>query len=89
MTGSTDIEHNGFVSQISTTMRASTSTCKDGDFLSHFDKVYEAQAQIQVISPKHLLIKNHVAANRSKMKGQLPLDQIFGFCRTYKEILNY
>ena len=37
-------EHNKYCGQVSTIMRALTS--KDGDSLSHFDKIEESQAQI-------------------------------------------
>ena len=43
-TGGSNIEHNKYVGQVSTFMRALTS--KDGDFLSHFDKIDESEAEI-------------------------------------------
>ena len=34
-----------------------------------------------------MIIDNHtVVANKSKIKGQLPLEHIFGFCKTLKKI---
>ena len=64
-------------------MRALTS--KDGD-LSHFVKIDESKNQIKSTSLKHLLINNHdVAANKGNIKGQFPLEHIFGFCRTFKK----
>ena len=33
-----------------------------------------------------MLITNHEAANRGKIKGQLPLEHIFGFCKTFKKV---
>ena len=64
---SSDIEHNKYVGQISTIMRALTS--EDADLLSHFDKVDQSQAQIEDTSLKHLLFKNHdEAAKKSKIK---------------------
>ena len=66
-------------------MRAPTS--KDGDLLSHFDKIDESEAEIENISLHHHLINNHdLAANKGKIKGVLPLEQNFGFCRTFKKI---
>ena len=66
-------------------MRALTS--KNGDLLSHFDKNDESEDQIVNTSPHHRLINNHdVAANKGKIKGQLPLEYVFGFCRTFKKI---
>ena len=83
-TGGSDIEHNKVVGQIQTIMRALTS--EDGDFISHLGKINETQAEIQKISLKLLLTINHdVAANKTKIKGQLPLEHIFGFCRTLKK----
>ena len=83
-TGGSDIEHNMFCGKISTFMRALTS--KDGDLLSQFDKTYEAEAENENTSVKHLLINNHdVAANKGKIKGQLQLEYIFGFCKTFKK----
>ena len=38
-TGGSDIEHNKYLGQVSTIMEALTS--KDGDLLSHFDKIDE------------------------------------------------
>ena len=56
-------------------------------FLSHFDKIDESQAQIEKLSLKHLLINNHdIAANKNKIKIQLPLENKFGFCETFKKL---
>ena len=64
-----------------------TLTTKDGDFLSHFNKNDESQAQIQNTSLKHPPINNQdVAAKKSRIKEQLHLDHIFGFCRTFEKI---
>ena len=53
---------------------------------SHFDKIDESPAQINKTSLKHHLGNNHTeAANKGKVKGQLPLEQIIGFCRTIKK----
>ena len=39
---------------------------------------------------KQILINNHaVEANKGKIKGQLALEHIFGFCKTFKKITNY
>ena len=84
-TGGSDLENNKFVGQISTIMRASTS--EDGDSLSHFDKIDESEAEIENTSLHHHLINNHdLAVNKRKIKGYLPLEQIFGFCKTFKKI---
>ena len=66
-------------------MRALTS--KDGDLLSHFDKIDESEAEIENTSLHHHLINNHdLAAKKGKIKGILPPEHIFGFCRTFKKI---
>ena len=33
-----------------------------------------------------MLTNNHDLANRGKIKGQLPLEHIFGFCKSFKKI---
>ena len=83
-TGRSDIEHNKFVGQISTFMRALTN--KDVDLLSHFDKIVEPEDEIEKTSFKHLLINNHdVAAIKGKNERELPLEHILGFCETFKK----
>ena len=84
-TGGMEIENIKFLGQVSTIMRVTTS--KDGDLLSQFDKIDEAQAESNNTSIKHMLINNHtVAANRGKIKGQLLLEDLFGFFKTFKKI---
>ena len=69
-------------------MKALTS--KVGDLLSHFDIIDESQSQIQNTSPKHLFINNHnAAANKSNIKGQLHLEHVFVFCKTFKKITKH
>ena len=42
---------------------------------------------IQSTSLNKMLITNHEEdANRGKIKGQLPLEHIFGFCRTFEKV---
>ena len=66
-------------------MRALTS--KDGNLLSHFDQIDEAPAASNNTSLKQMLVNNHtVEANRAKKRGHLLLEDIFGFCKTFKEI---
>ena len=36
-------------------------------------------------SLKQTLINNDTEANRGKIKGHLPLENIFGFCKTFKQ----
>ena len=65
-------------------MRASTS--KDGDLLSLSDKIDEPPTENINTSLKHLLVNNHyLAANKTKIKGQLPLEHIFGYYKTFEK----
>ena len=81
-TGGSDIEDNEYVGQVSTIMRGLTS--KDGDLLTHFDKMDETEAEINNTSLHHHLVNNHyVAANEEKTKGQLPLEHSFAFLETF------
>ena len=86
-TSTTDLEHNKYVGQISTIMRLVSS--RDGDLLSQFDNVNEnigadddaTADNIRSTSLHKMLITNHENnPNRGKIKGQLPLEHIFGFC---------
>ena len=64
-TGGSDIEHNKYVGEVSTILRALTS--KDGDLLAHFDKIDESESEIENTSLHHDLINNHdVDANNEK-----------------------
>ena len=83
--GGMEIENIEFMGQVSTIMRVLTS--KDGDLLSHFDKIDETQAESTNTPLKHMLLDNHTEAiNRGKIKGQLLLEDLFGFCKTFKKI---
>ena len=83
LTGGSEIEQNKYVGPISTIMRVLTG--KDGDLMSCFDKINEEA--IDDTSLKQILITNHaVEANKGKIVGQLPLEHIFGFCKTFKKI---
>ena len=45
------------------------------------------EAEIENTTLEHHLINNHEpAANKGKIKGQLPLEHIFGFCPVFKRI---
>ena len=86
-TGGMEIEHVKLLGQVSTIMRSLTS--KDGESLSHFDKFNDGDthASITNTSLKEMLTENHtVVANKGKIKGHLPLEHIFGFCKTFEEI---
>ena len=83
-TGGMDIEVNKYVGPVSTIMRMLTS--KDGDLSSYFDK--NGESVLDNDNPlKKILINNHVVeANKGRIKGQLALEYIFGFCKTFKKI---
>ena len=70
---------------------------KDGDLLSQFDNINENDipvlnrladlpVQIRVTPQQKLLINNHTDANKGKINGYFYLEDIFGFCKTYKKV---
>ena len=90
-----DIEINKFCGQVSTIMRAISN--KDGDLLSQFDNINENDIPVlerlsdlppQIKDSPHqkMLINNHTDANKGKIKGYLYLEDIFGFCKTFKKV---
>ena len=90
-----DIEINKFCGQLSTIMRAISN--KDGDLLSQFDNINENDIPVlerladlppQIRDSPHqkMLINNHTDANKGKIKGYLYLEDIFGFCKTFKKV---
>ena len=90
-----DIEINKFCGQVSTIMRAISN--KDGDLLSQFDNINENDIpvlerladlppQIRDSPYQKMLINNHTDANKGKIKGYLFLEDIFGFCKTFKKV---
>ena len=86
-TGRLEIENIKFFGQVSTIKRSITS--KDLDLLSHFDKFNDGDtnASIIITSLKQLLIDNNTTpVNRGKVKGQLLLQDVFGFCKTFEKI---
>ena len=83
-TGGLEIENIKFLGQVSTIKSVLTS--KDGDLLCHFDRIDESPAGSINSSLKQMLINNHVEANRGKIRGQLLLEHVLGFCRTFKKI---
>ena len=81
----TEIEHNKNLGNVSTIMRLLTQ--KDGDLSSYFDKIDETEAEINNTTLKHMLINSHTNEdNRGKIRANLPLEYIFGFCKTFKKI---
>ena len=90
-----DIEHNKFCGQVSTIMKVLSN--KDDDLVSQFANISEddipllerlADLPPQVRSTPHqkMLIDNHLDANKGKIKGYLYLEDIFGFCKTFKKV---
>ena len=90
-----DIEIKKFCGQVSTIMRAISN--KDGDLLSQFDNINENDIPVlerladlppQIRDSPHqkMLINNHTDANKGKIKGYLYLEDIFGFCKTFKKV---
>ena len=81
-------EHINYVGQASTIMRALTS--KDKNLLSHFDKKNEGNTDddFDSTSLKKVLIDNQRTdpVDKGKIKAQLPLEHIFGFCKTFKKV---
>ena len=90
ITSGSDLEHNKYVGQVSTIMKVILS--KDGDLLSQFDNFNECDtdADFDSTSLKKMLIINHDVAgqeiNKGKIKGHLPSEHIFGFCKSFKKI---
>ena len=79
-----NLQHNKYVGQLSTIMRALTS--KDRDLLSHSDKTDETEFRINNSSLKHMLLNNNEEASRGKNKGKQKLEHIFSFSKTFKNI---
>ena len=90
-----DIEINKFFGQISTIMKAISN--KDGDILSQFDNINEndipileslADLPVHIRDTTHqkMLINNHTDANKGKIKGYFYLEDVFGFCKTFKKV---
>ena len=90
-----DIENNKFGGQVSTIMRVISN--KDDDLLSQFSNINENDISLlerltdlppQIRSTPHqkMLIDNNLDANKGKIKGYLYLEDIFGFCKTFKKV---
>ena len=66
-----------------------TLTPKDGDLLSHFDKIDESEAEIEKTSLHHHLVNNHdVDANKGKIKAYYHLKINLDFVKLLKRLLN-
>ena len=88
VTGGMEIEHVKNLGQVSTIMRSLTSN--DGDLLSYFDNINDTDenASMHNNSINDRLINSHgEPVNRGRIKRDLPLEHIFGFCKTFKKIM--
>ena len=101
-TPGSDLEHNKYVGQISTIMRSLTSRDGDllSQFDNINEKIArnadgtqndaDTATIIQNTSLQEMLINNHnivgQEVNRGRIKGHLPLEHKFGFCKTFKKI---
>ena len=90
-----DIEHNKFCGQVSTIMKVISN--KDEDLLSQFGKINEKDIpllerladlppQIRSTPNQKMLIDNNTDPNKGKVRGYLYLEDIFGFCKTFKKV---
>ena len=82
-TSGSEIEVNKYVGPVSILMRFLTS--KDVAFSSYFDGKFEDK--FNVTTSKETLLNNHsLQTNKGKVFDQLPLEHIFGFCKTIKKV---
>ena len=61
-------------------------TQKDGDLSTYFDIIDEKKDAILNSSLKKILIIIHSDDNKRLIRGYLPLENIFGFCKSFKKI---
>ncbi len=62
-------------------------TQKDGDLSTYFDKIDEREAGIGDSLLKKLLTDSHTNIdNKGKIRANLPLEHIFGFCKTFEKL---
>ena len=70
---------------------------KDGDLLCQFDNIIDIDipilsriahlpTQLQSTLHQNLLLNNHTDANKGKTKGYLFLEDIFGFCTSFRKV---
>ena len=78
-----EFEQSKVVGPISTFMRL--VTLKDGDLSTYFDIIDESETGIDN-SSKKAVINNYNADNRGNIRGHLPLEYIFGFFKSFKNI---
>ena len=89
------IEYNKFCGQVSTIMKLISNI--DDDLLSQFannngydiplpERLADLPPQIRSTPHQKMLIHNHTDPNKSKIKRYLYLEDIFGFCKTFKKV---
>ena len=83
-TGRSGLEYTKKVGQVSTIMFFLTS--KDGDLYSRFDRNGENALNDSIVLKKTLINNYAIEVNKGKIKGHLPLEQLFGFFKTFKKI---
>ena len=77
-------EQNKYVGHVSTIMRLLAS--KDGVLKSYLDKIDDNQNGLKGSSLNEKLTANQEkVADRRNFEEHAPLEQFFGFCRTYKK----
>ena len=90
-----DIEHNKFCAQVATIMRVISN--KNGDLLSQFgnfiendipvlERLADLPPQIRSTPHQKMLKNDHADENKGKIKGYLYLEDILGFCRSFKKV---
>ena len=90
-----DIEHNKFRGQVSTTMKVISK--EDDNLLSQsgntnendiplLERLADLPPQIRSTPHEKMLIDNHIDANKGKIKGYFYLEHISGFCETFKKV---
>ena len=78
-------EQNRHIGHVSTIMRLATS--KNVDLLPYIDRDNGSQNGIKGSCFNQTVIDNlEEVSDREKIKGPLPLQQFFGFCKTLKKI---
>ena len=81
----TELEHNKKLLNVSTILRLLTQ--KYGDLSSFFDKIDKTESGINNSTLKRMLIDSHTNDdNKGKVRANLPLEHMLGFCKTFENI---
>ena len=81
-TAGSDLEHENCFGQFSNFV--SVLTGRDRYLLKHFDNNNETEAGIPASSLNFFFDNHGEDANKGKIKGHIPLQYIFRFCKTFK-----